>query len=636
MLKRVVVLSLILGVAHGSLFCPHTAEPSGKDNFRSMIIESKNREGQEPMYRIVDSNNRDPSFTTISEQFKLLTRMDNSECPGRSCVTELSAAMPRHQGSVLYLTNIVGKLIPPGFTPVEVKNRLYCTIVEGDCGATVPIYRHYKFTTAGLFHAYSTDGVDIDGFTRETMPLCWAWSVETAEVAGVKTVNEGDSNLTEEENKEPKMIRLDCSSKSKKPMRSAMKSLNVWKNNRPGTFMDHYYTTKHPGKGYEYDDTIGLVVVDEEKSKCNCLVRLTQMVDNKPEGLWARLDHKLVSDYKEPPPNAGEEYTSMEEEVYCAKEEGACGATIALRKFFKLGNLDTIYTVNDDKAPMFSVPSPSGVLCYIWPTGTADLPAEALKGVKKSDEDEKKETTTEAPKKSEKTPAKEEKPSKDSKQEKKPVKKGKKKDEKKIEAKKSEEKEKLTTAAPSSTTAEVTQTTTVKREEPSTTTVEVTSTTPSTTTEAATEATTNVEVTTEATTTAEATTEAVTTIEATTEAAAASESTTETATTEAATTSESTTSEIPSSSVESTVESTTEGSTTLTSEVKVKESTASSTVEPEKPVDEPKTSETPKEEKKEQTTTNAPESSSSTELPKENSTTPETTTVVEETTVSKQ
>ena len=33
MLKTVAVLGLILGVTYGSLFCPHTAEPSGKDNF---------------------------------------------------------------------------------------------------------------------------------------------------------------------------------------------------------------------------------------------------------------------------------------------------------------------------------------------------------------------------------------------------------------------------------------------------------------------------------------------------------------------------------------------------------------------------------------------------------------------------
>ena len=37
MLKRVVVLSLILGITHGSLFCPHTTEPSGKDNFSEFL-----------------------------------------------------------------------------------------------------------------------------------------------------------------------------------------------------------------------------------------------------------------------------------------------------------------------------------------------------------------------------------------------------------------------------------------------------------------------------------------------------------------------------------------------------------------------------------------------------------------------
>ena len=213
------------------------------------------------MYRIVDFDSQDQSYKAVSERFRLLTRMDTSECPGRSCVTELSAAMPRHQGSVLYLTNIIGKLIPPGFTPVEVKNRLYCTIMEGDCGATIPIYRYYKLTTNGLFYAYSTEGLDVDGFTRETMPLCWAWPAENPKVARVKAVSGDDPAVSEEEETaEPKMVKLDCSSKSKKPVRSSMKSLNVWKNNRQGTFADHYYTTKHPGKGYEYDVSCPLYI----------------------------------------------------------------------------------------------------------------------------------------------------------------------------------------------------------------------------------------------------------------------------------------------------------------------------------------------------------------------------------------
>jgi hypothetical protein len=184
-----------------------------------------------------------------------------------------------------------------------------------------------------------------------------------------------------------------------------MKSLNVYVNDKTGALKDHYYTTKVPTAeeqknsesefyGYKLDEkmpNIGMVVVDEEKSKCGCLIRLSQMLD-EPPGMFTRKDHKLAADFKEPPPSGGEKYVALDEEVFCVREQGACGANVALRKYFNILELDTVYTVNKTDIPPLTVPSPPGVLCYIW-----QYQKPHKKDPKKEEIVKKQKTTTEKP-----------------------------------------------------------------------------------------------------------------------------------------------------------------------------------------------------------------------------------------------
>lgn len=94
----------------------------------------------------IGSEEKDGFYSPIGEKpFRLFTRALSSECPKRGCLHELALAEPRVPGTLFYHTDtIMGKVIPPGFLTVEANPRLYCAIVSDDCGANVPIYRHFK------------------------------------------------------------------------------------------------------------------------------------------------------------------------------------------------------------------------------------------------------------------------------------------------------------------------------------------------------------------------------------------------------------------------------------------------------------------------------------------------------------
>uniref|UniRef100_A0A914QZW6 Uncharacterized protein n=1 Tax=Panagrolaimus davidi TaxID=227884 RepID=A0A914QZW6_9BILA len=235
--------------------------PSDLKSFETLRIQLKKPVGQEPMYRLANIADTDKSFTISSPKFRLITRTDNVECPSKGCITELSAAQPKSQSSILYLTNIIGKMIPPGFQHIESSTRLYCAIVAGDCGATVPIYRYYKFLPNGLYHAYSTnEDIEIAGYVREPQPLCYGWQTLTTEqlraeglegsgeeedFSSEEKVQVTDEEKEEEKKEEFKMMREVCDDKTP-PKPSSMKSLNVYVNDKTGALKDHYYTTKVP------------------------------------------------------------------------------------------------------------------------------------------------------------------------------------------------------------------------------------------------------------------------------------------------------------------------------------------------------------------------------------------------------
>uniref|UniRef100_A0A7E4VTG6 CUB domain-containing protein n=1 Tax=Panagrellus redivivus TaxID=6233 RepID=A0A7E4VTG6_PANRE len=576
----IAVVAAILAICQASLFCQHLSVPGKNEAFGTVKIIGKKANVDTPIYQLVDAGEPETNTVNKAEVFRLLTRNDLPECGGRGCVVEITESSPKSHNTMMYGTNILGNFYPPGFYRTEKSVRYYCALISGDCGSAVPIYRYYKWTIGGLFYAYSTDdSVEIPGFVLEPMPLCYGWELpETEEGSGASVMEVDDSAV--------KIVKADCASESM-PKKESMKELQVYFNEQPGALKDHYYTTKKPTlaqlnddssdfNGYRLmDDEIGMVITDEQKSGCTCLTRLVQMKSEKTDGFMPHRDHALMSDASEIDPQGGTQYDPLPEDVYCASKMGACGASVPLRKYFNLFDLDTTYTVNSSNpAPMAMAPSP--VLCYIWPlddatraakiaakiaatsttstttTTTTEAPTTTVEAATNATESaettEAASTTTEAVTTTEAASTTEAatttttaKPTK--KEEKKSEKKEEKKSEKKEsnDAKKSEKKEKKTTEAPATTTEKATEAptttekaTTAKATEATTTTAKATeatttaapSTTEKSTTAKATEATATTEKATKATTTTAA-------ASSTTEAAKATESTTASSTTTA-------------------------------------------------------------------------------------------------------
>ena len=63
-----------------------------------MSILVKEHVEKEAMYRISDDE-FGQGFSSKSDNFRLLTSSDNNDCPARVCLTELSAAEPKHHGT---------------------------------------------------------------------------------------------------------------------------------------------------------------------------------------------------------------------------------------------------------------------------------------------------------------------------------------------------------------------------------------------------------------------------------------------------------------------------------------------------------------------------------------------------------
>ena len=73
-----------------------------------MTIQIKERAEQEAMYRISDDE-FDQGFVANSTSFRLFTSTDNTDCPAKACLTEISAAEPKHHGIRCVKTRVDGK-----------------------------------------------------------------------------------------------------------------------------------------------------------------------------------------------------------------------------------------------------------------------------------------------------------------------------------------------------------------------------------------------------------------------------------------------------------------------------------------------------------------------------------------------
>ncbi|CAD5206341.1 unnamed protein product [Bursaphelenchus okinawaensis] len=379
-MKPFIGLCFLVGTVTASLFCPYTVYPSNQNEMVTATIQAKQMTENSLYYRITD-NESDPSYKRLSPHFKLMTVRDNNECPFRGCMVELSPAEPKNHQTRLYQTSVIGKMIPPGFFSMDVSQRLYCVLTEGDCGATVPLYRHYKVTPQGIFHAYTVDPSDvIEGYIKESTPLCYVWARNKATVAHDKPTvipslekiipkirfvsheKEFDANSQEDNT----LLDIDelCAHDNRKSSDSSMKELLEFYNNKEGADKDHLYTVKRKVNGYKKQKVLGKIVTDVKKSGCKCLVQLAEMKFQAAGGLPG-LDHKLAREQIEPP--TLNQYFLTGERYYCAPQQGECGATVPLRKWYNFGEADSIITADSEVAPAMTGPFPGDVLCWIWP-----------------------------------------------------------------------------------------------------------------------------------------------------------------------------------------------------------------------------------------------------------------------------
>ncbi|KAK0422811.1 hypothetical protein QR680_007800 [Steinernema hermaphroditum] len=332
-----------------SLFCPFTKEPDDPgsyNNYRIQSFPAPASSSSPPLYKLI------PAQSQATEGIRFLNAEKTKSCT-EACIVELHGFISTREDTVMYQTS---PMQPGNYEKINntKMTRMFCAALKDDCGATMPIYRHFRFGPQGLHHAYGFSSTEkIDKFTLEPSPLCYGWK---SQAVATPSPSKCDSTL---------------------PSLDSVRPLNVYDNSAPGLQRDHFYSAALPNdflktpllspfRDYRYKmlDDLGMVVVEPRASACNCLVKLVQVFD-KQDGLFGRRDHKLII--------AGEEqnrpyehYEPTGEVVYCAAEEGACGATLPLRKYFDLTAMDTVYTVNNTVAPAMSQPYPEKVLCWIW------------------------------------------------------------------------------------------------------------------------------------------------------------------------------------------------------------------------------------------------------------------------------
>ncbi|KAF1770292.1 hypothetical protein GCK72_002110 [Caenorhabditis remanei] len=287
------------------------------------------------------------SYDQVSDSIRIMVN-NQSSCPA-ACTITLNRYTDSFQGAestVLFFDTDHSFYLPSHYIK-DNKTTLVCVANNGSCGATVPIYRYYKISNGGVFHAYSIDqDVVYDGYNQEFLPICYAWTVPTATVASRPTCGTLTFDIP------PEM----------------MSDLNIYDNKQDGIERDHYYTTLHSTDSslvsYNLTGVLGKVLTSSKSTACSCLVKLQQQFDNQT-GYFHRLDHKLIVTGQESN-RPYEEYVDTGETIYCSKRLGDCGATLPLWKHFQFYDVDTVYTTDSSPLPM-SYLYPQTPLCYIWP-----------------------------------------------------------------------------------------------------------------------------------------------------------------------------------------------------------------------------------------------------------------------------
>ncbi|CAI2304711.1 unnamed protein product [Caenorhabditis sp. 36 PRJEB53466] len=290
------------------------------------------------------------SFDQVSDPIRFLTN-NQSACP-ETCLITLNRYTDTFQGNestILFFDTDHAFYLPSHYVKDNITT-LVCVSTNGYCGATVPVYRYYRISNGGVFHAYSFEqDIVYDGYNQEFMPICYAWPMASGTVASRPT----------------------CGTLNFDTPLSALADLNVYDNYKDGIERDHYYTTlpltdpSIASAGYNQSGVLGKVLTSPKSTACSCLVKLQQVFDNQT-GYFHRRDHKLIVTGQEPN-RPYEEYVDTGEAVYCAKRLGDCGASVPLWKHFQFYDIDSVYTTDSAPLPMTYL-YPQVPLCYIWPS----------------------------------------------------------------------------------------------------------------------------------------------------------------------------------------------------------------------------------------------------------------------------
>uniref|UniRef100_A0A914W707 Sushi domain-containing protein n=1 Tax=Plectus sambesii TaxID=2011161 RepID=A0A914W707_9BILA len=342
----------VINCAQSSFMCPSSTLPS-LGILRGVSVYKNN-----DIYRLSIDTLPSSNFSVISSGRGKLATSDSVQCPLTSCMFELATNQRNTDNIILHQNNFLNGIAPAGYNKLSVSTPMYCVQVMGDCGADVPIYRYTRpiGTTGSSYYAYSLDSsAEYAGFTREALPICFAWSTSPS------YSNCGDGI---------------------NPAR--LSTLSTYVNSLTGPNRDHFTTAASPATinnstltGYTKSTDLGLIATGQSLAsdtlRCSCLIKVIQMLDyqsgfggtNGAPGLFGRIDHKLIRENSETN-GLGEQYVATGEVLYCVFERGTCGATVPINKWYNPFDIDTLYTLPGDPAP--SLARSDGTLCYIWPS----------------------------------------------------------------------------------------------------------------------------------------------------------------------------------------------------------------------------------------------------------------------------
>uniref|UniRef100_A0A914VBU7 Sushi domain-containing protein n=1 Tax=Plectus sambesii TaxID=2011161 RepID=A0A914VBU7_9BILA len=338
--------------------CGSTTIPTGTNVLQNVGVYAAN-----DIYRVSVDSLTSSGFTALATSGKAkVATTDQTMCPLLTCMMELATNQKTTDKSILQQHNFLGGLAPTGYTLITPTTKMYCVKFQGDCGADVPLWRYYKNVGInGWVHAYSFDpSVAYAGYTRELAPVCYMWSTTTA----VSTCGDGIA-----------AGRLGT-------LTAYMNAANYIGANRDTWFTTQTSSTNPTAFSYQtYTKSADLTKVatsmpsTADTLQCNCLQKVVQAFDKQPglfgtalaPGLGSRFDHKF---YLESQPEANllfEQYELTGEVFYCVLSRGTCGATVAIKKWFNIFEINTVYTIDGQADPGFGYIG-GQVLCYTWAT----------------------------------------------------------------------------------------------------------------------------------------------------------------------------------------------------------------------------------------------------------------------------